>query len=349
MVSTSARWSDACAVVVSLLGLHGGCPASDLHVGPGRDFARIESAVAGAVAGDRVVVHPREHGAAYDMVAVLVHTPRVEIVAAERGIRLSGSGFDYSGEGRVPRAIVQFDPGSDGSSLQGFELVGARNASNNGAGVRINQANGISVRECDIHGNDMGIMSNGSINAAGIGIGASDQRFEACHVHDNGSIREQGYSHNFYLGGDSATLWRCVVGASTAGHNIKSRARVTIVDSCLVHDSANREIDLVDAKGFTDRPDSSAVIINSIIIKRANLAGNRGVIHFGRDGSANREGRLTIACSLILTPYATPAVQVSTANAKMTGVGSVVVNTGNRQASGPLLEQGPQVQSLLLK
>jgi hypothetical protein len=45
--------------------------------------------------------------------------------------------------------------------LEGFELNGAHNATHNGAAVRINQANGVTIRDCLIHHSDMGIMSNG--------------------------------------------------------------------------------------------------------------------------------------------------------------------------------------------
>lgn len=345
MTKARLKRAGVCATVVCSAGL-ASCWASDLHVGPGREFARIEDAVAKAASGDRVVVHARQGNAAYDKVAVIVSTTCVEIVAGEAGIRLSGEGFEYSGVGRVPRAIVQFDPGADGASLCGFELAGARNESNNGAGVRINQASGVTIRGCDIHDNDMGVMSNGSLDAAGKGVGAKDQRFEVCHIHHNGSKREQGYSHNLYLGGESATLSRCVVEASIAGHNIKSRAKTTTIESCLVRGSANREIDLVDAKGFTDREDSSALILNSIIVKRENSAGNRGVVHFGRDGQADRRGRLTFASTIIVTHYATPAVQVTTPDAEVQGVGSLVVNTARRRESGALVAGGAQVERL---
>lgn len=331
------------AVLVISCGLAAGCFANDLHVGPGREFARIEDAIARAASGDRVVVHARENHEAYEKVAVVVDVPRIEIVAGEAGVRLSGEGFEYSGVGRVPRAIVQFDPGASGSSLIGFELTGARNESNNGAGVRINQANGVAIRDCDIHDNDMGVMTNGRTEA-GRGDGARDQRFEGCHIHHNGSTREQGYSHNLYLGGESATLVRCVVEASSAGHNIKSRARTTIIDSCLVRDSANREIDLVDAQGFTDCDDSFAMIVNSTILKREASTGNRGVIHFGRDGKADRRGDLTILSSIIVTHYATPVVQVTTPDAGVRSAASLVVNTAKRRESGALVCDRSQVE-----
>ena len=102
--------------------------------------------------------------------ALLIRQPNLTIRAVQdvsgRRVRLSGTGFDYSGNGPVPRAIVQFDPAAHDGTLDGFELSGAHNGSFNGAGVRINQANNILVTHCEIYDNDMGIMSNGSVLAS---------------------------------------------------------------------------------------------------------------------------------------------------------------------------------------
>ena len=43
----------------------------------------------------------------------------------------------------------------------------------------------------------------------------------------------------------------CEVHSSLTGHNVKSRAHRTVVEACYIHDSANREFDLVDDKAYT--------------------------------------------------------------------------------------------------
>ena len=42
-------------------------------------------------------------------------------------VAITGKGFDYSGAGSTPRAIFQFNPGTDNCTLEGFELSGAHN------------------------------------------------------------------------------------------------------------------------------------------------------------------------------------------------------------------------------
>ena len=279
--------------------------AATLEVGPGLAFERVEDALAAAGAGDTLLVRPRPGGAAYERPALLVNKP--VIIRAAGPVVFDGAGFDYSGNGRVPRAIVQFDPGASGSTLEGFTLVNARNGWRNAAGVRVNQANNITVTNCVIRACEMGIMSNGSV----AGNTATNQLFTHCLVTLNGSPGDGGQSHNLYLGGTDATLRHCEVSHSTSGNNVKSRAHVTRVEDCLVHHSANREFDLVDAAGNTDIPGSDAFLIRNTVVKHPGNEGNHNLLHFGRDGAAERTGTLHAVSNVFVSPYQTPLVTLS--------------------------------------
>lgn len=309
-----------------------------LEVGPGLAYARPEAALAAAHAGDRIEVHPAA-GGAYARTALLVRIPNLTIVGvgakAGEQVRLDGAGFDYSGVGSIPRAIVQFDPDADGCVLEGFELSGASNTSHNGAGVRINQADHVSVRGCVIHDNNMGIMSNGG--PAGSAVA---QRIEGCLIHSNGAVSDPGFSHNLYLGGTSVVMRACEVRSSTAGHNIKSRAHYTRVEYCWVHDSANREFDLVDGAGDTDIPGSHAVILGCLIDKSRDTAGNRGVINFGQDGGHDHAGMLYIVNSTVVTPYVSPVVTLSAPGASLFVANSLFTDAGSGQRNQVLAALG---------
>jgi hypothetical protein len=284
--------------------------AAEHHVGPGRSFATIEAAVAKAKAGDAILVHPRANDAPYEKVAVRVRLPRITIrSAAPAGsprVRLSGEGYDYSGVGSVPRAIVQFDPEAHHGTLAGFEIFGARNASHNGSGVRINGPNHVTIEDCEIRHNQMGIMSGGD----GTPNTGADQLIAKCDIHHNGAADEPGFSHNLYVMGTSVRLRFCEVHHSTAGHNLKSRASVVWVEYSYIHDSANREVDLVDAAD-TERPGSDAVLLGNVIAKDPNCKGNRTVIHFGQDGGRRRDGAIHLIHNTIATPFIGPVVEVS--------------------------------------
>jgi hypothetical protein len=309
--------------------------AAVLEVGPGRPFARIEDAAAAARPGDVVLVHPREDGRPYERTAVFVRQPNVTFrgVPAEGSprVKVSGKGFDYSGRGSTPRAIFQFNPGTDGCVLENFELSDARNGSYNGAGVRINQANDVTIRNCAIHGNDMGIMSGGDGTAAR-GV---NQVIEHCEIYGNGNLDRAGYNHNLYLGGASVTLRFCEVRAAVCGHNVKSRAHHTRVEFSYIHHSTNREFDLVDARE-TALPGSHAVLLGNLIVKDPNCRGNKAVIHFGQDGGQEHDGTLYLAFNTIVTPFITPVVDLSAPKAKAELLGNLVYDGGVRQGGQQL-------------
>jgi hypothetical protein len=272
-------------------------------------------------------------------VALFVNKAGITIKAkAEKGIRipLRGAGFDYSGRGSVPRAIVQFNKGADGCVIEGFTLSGAHNESHNGAGIRINGANDIIVRHCEIHGNDMGIMSNGD----GTRATAVNQLIEGCLIHGNGAPADPGYNHNLYLGGTSVTLLGCEVHSSLTGHNIKSRAHVTRIIACYVHDSANREIDLVDGKSDTTIPESDAWLEGNTIVKGEKGQGNRGVIHFGQDGGHEHDGTLYLRHNTIVTPFISPVVQLSSKLAKVRLFNNIISDGGTHRNGQVLLSLG---------
>ncbi len=305
--------------------------AATLEVGPGKTFRRIEAANAKARPGDVIRVYPLRRGRAYEKVAVYVRQRNLTFRAVpgqKKGgrVKLSGAGFDYRGRGRIPRARFQFNPGTDHCILEGFALSGAHNQRHNGAGVRINQANHVTIRDCEIFGNDMGIMSNGD----GTPATAINQRIERCIIHDNGNEKSPGFNHNLYLGGTSVTLSFCEVYASLTGHNVKSRAHYTRVEYSYIHDSANREFDLVDARD-TARPESHAVLLGNVIVKDRNCRGNRAVIHFGQDGGGEHDGTLFLIHNTIVTPFISPVADLSAPAAGAHFLGNIISGGAGRK------------------
>jgi len=311
-------------------------PAATLEVGPGKPFTRIEDANAQARPGDVILVHSRAGGQPYEQTAVYVRQERLTFravpAAGSPRVKVDGRGFDYSGRGSTPRAIFQFNAGTDHCVLEGFELCGAHNDSHNGAGVRINQANHVTIRHCSIHDNDMGIMSNGD----GSQQRGVNQLIESCEIHHNGDPADPGFNHNLYLGGTSVTLRACEVHASLTGHNVKSRAHHNRIEYCYIHDSANREFDLVDAAD-TAAADSHAVLLGNIIVKNPDCRGNRGVIHFGQDGGKEHDGTLHLLFNTIVTPFISPVVELSAPKAKARLMGNLVWDGGRRQNGQKLI------------
>jgi hypothetical protein len=250
----------------------------------------------------------------------------IRVADPSKPVVLDGEGFDYSGRGSIPRAIFQFEPGADGCTLDGLTLINARNGSYNGAGVRINQANDVTIRNCVIRNNDMGIMSNGNVSQQS----GARQLIEKCVITDNGTTRDPGYNHNLYLGGTSVTVQRCEIARAVTGHNVKSRAHLNYIIACHIHSSANREFDLVDERGNTDVPGSDSFLINNLIEKNPRSTGNKAVAHFGRDGNATHNGTVWLIGNTIRTPFISPVVDASSGNGAVF-IDNEIDDTGARQ------------------
>ena len=318
-------------LVAFILAVSTSLSARTLEVGPGKRFTRIEEANDNANPNDLILIHPRTNNRPYDKVAVFVLKKNLTFkampLASNKKVVLTGKGFEYSGKGSTPRALFQFNKGADNCTLEGFELTEAHNKTHNGAGVRINQANHVTIRNCNIHNNDMGIMSNGD----GTQKTALNQVIENCVIHNNGSHKKPGYNHNLYLGGTSVTLRFCDIHHSLTGHNVKSRAHHTRVLYSYIHDSANREFDLVDAKD-TEKKNSHAVLMGNVIVKAPKCKGNRGVIHFGQDGNRKHNGTIFLVHNTIVTPFISPILVLSTKKAKGIFIGNFVSDGGTKQS-----------------
>ncbi len=297
-----------------------------IEVGPGKRFAKIEEGYRASKPGDTVLVYPRAGGKAYEKAAIYVTKKRVHfqgVIEKQKGgngkrVVISGKGFVYSGRGRTPRAIFQFNRGADGCIVEGFELREATNRSSNGAGVRINQANDVVVRNCEIHRCDMGIMSNGD-GSMKYGV---NQLIEKCVIHHNGNKRHAGYNHNLYLGGASVTMRFCEVYSPTTGHNYKSRAHSQLLAFNYIHHSTNRELDLVDA-GETKHAGSHATLIGNVIVKDPKCRGNKSLMHFGQEGNGRPRGRLVFIHNTIVMPFVT-GVTVTSPGAEVEFWGNVI-------------------------
>ena len=285
-----------------------------LHVGPDQAFSRIEDAVAAAKPGATIIVHPpRPNGAVYEEVKLMIDKPNLTIQAANPNdpVVLDGEGVNYTGAGSTPRAIVQFCAHGSGGTLDGFILRNAHNETHNAAGVRISQANNVTISRCDIFNNDMGIMSDGRAGRKDAEPLGANQLITHCRITDNGAEEEPGYNHNLYLGGDSVTIQYSEIARATTGHNVKCRVHRVTISNCSIHDAANREIDLVDGKDCTDVPGSAALISNCSIKKDALCQGNHGCIHFGKDGGVDHDGAVVLKNNAIETPFSTPVIELS--------------------------------------
>jgi hypothetical protein len=194
------------------------------------------------------------------------------------------TGLALSGSGPVPRAILQFTgPGGSHWRVSHLELENAQNGSANGAAFRVTaDALDIVIDDVSVHDCQDGFMSDG---AATLTVTASD-------VFHNGA--GDGFSHNFYVQGQSIVLIGNHIHDSKAGQNVKVRSHDAIIAYNLIENAGNYEIDLIQNPPQTDAPNANAILIGNVIIRPASADNNSQVILWGTDNAADtgRNGSL---------------------------------------------------------
>jgi Right handed beta helix region len=256
-------------------------PAAVLEVGPGQTYTTI-AALPTLVAGDTVNLHAGTyHEVKRWNVSGTAGSPiTIRGVGATRPL-IDAAGLDVSGSGSIPRAAFQIQ----GSYvvIEHLEFANARNG-NNGAGIRTTGgATNVTVRDCHIHDNDMGMMSD-SCDAVLI---------ENSEIDHNGTASFSGYSHNFYMGGTGITIRGCFIHDATYGQNVKCRAHFVALLYNRIADSQDGEVGLVDEVDTTTA-NSNAVLIGNVISSKNRGSGwnSARFILFGAESGHDHNGTL---------------------------------------------------------
>lgn len=263
--------------VMALVTLVTTLPAAVYEVGSGQTYTTI-GALPTLVAGDTVNIHAGTYNEVKRWTASGAPGSPITI----RGVGMArplidANGKDVSGSGSVPRGVFQIQ----GSHVvvEHLEFANARNG-NNGAGIRVTGgATNVTIRDCRIRDNDMGMMSD-TCDALLI---------EACEIDHNGTASFSGYSHNLYLGGTGITLRGCHVHDAVHGQNVKSRAHFTALFYNRIENSQDGEVGLVDA-AETTIANSHAVMVGNVVISKNRGAGwnsSRFVLFGSESGNAH--------------------------------------------------------------
>jgi hypothetical protein len=154
----------------------------------------------------------------------------------------------------------------------------------NAAGIRSEYGKHVTIRNCELSGNENGIVSSNT----------DELIIESCHVHDNGGAQpDSSQEHNLYLGGGAGS--KVLVQYSwfgdllNDGQQCKFRAETLIFRYNWVEGGKNSQLDMVeDSKNGT----ANAYVYGNVIIKPAETNNGR-MIHFGGDITHNvRTGTL---------------------------------------------------------
>jgi hypothetical protein len=235
-------------------------------------------------AGDTIEVDPGTYTDACELTASGTAAAPITLRGLPGTLPLfDATGVDVSGVGSTPRAIFQFTGGSFWM-VQHLELENAANSSANGAAFRATAgAHDIVIEDVSVHDCQDGMMSDG---VATVVVQASD-------IFHNGA--GDGFSHNFYMQGDSTTLIGNHIHDSNGGQNVKLRSRYAALFFNLIENAGNYEMDLIQGP-LTSSANANAVLVGNIIVRPSASNNDSQVILFGTDDTtqAARNGSLYV-------------------------------------------------------
>jgi hypothetical protein len=181
------------------------------------------------------------------------------------------TGLNLTGAGSVPRAVFQFNDASHWR-VEHLELKNAAGTDGNGAAFRsTGSSDDIVISDMSIHDCQDGIMSDGP---GVLTIQDND-------IFHNG--KNDGYTHNLYLGNDTVHLVGNYIHDSNGGQNVKMRVRYIDIRYNFIANAGNYEIDLVQAPPLTSQPNAHAVMIGNVVLRNPNAANHSQTIVFGTD------------------------------------------------------------------
>jgi hypothetical protein len=291
--------------------------AATLTVGPGEAYPTIASAIAASADGDTIQVQ--------------AGTYRNDFAEITTSITLQAVG------GRVTMAATENLQNEKGIlitdtnvSITGFNFTGARipaSEGQNGAGIRYQSGN-LVLTDCYFHNNQEGLLADA--DPAGT---VTIIKSEFAHNGDTAGPYA-GYTHNAYIG---AVAKLDVEGSyfhdANIGHEIKSRALVTVVNNTRVVDGPTGT-----ASYSIDLPNGGAVTISNDQIEQGPDSQNAIIISYGEEGGVPSGSSLAVTNTLIendLTAYV-PAGVVN--DSAVTGVLSGVTVYG---LTAPEVTSGP--------
>ena len=256
-----------------------------LLVGPSRPYKTLASAAARVNPGEMIVIDPGTYNEALKLSkkGTLAAPIRLVGLPGAKGERpvLDGTGVSVSGVRSTPRALLQVE--GEHYHIENLELKNARNG-DNGAGIRLLNSRQTIVRNCKITYCDMGIQG-GDLETLLV---------ERSEIAFNGTKDYDGYSHNFYLGGNRAVIRNCHIHSSLFGQNFKTRGHYTELWYNWIADSEEGEIGPVDGKE-TAEPNSNFLMVGNVVVSKPDRKGNTSkYIDFGKDGSGGAQHDGTI-------------------------------------------------------
>ncbi len=232
-----------------------------LHVGPTAEYATPSAAASVAHDGDTIEIASGEY---HGDVAVWTAN-RLRIVGAVPRPHVLADGKDAMGKGLW---VVK----GDDLLIENVEMSGAKVADRNGAALRVEGRN-FTLRNSYLHDNENGVLAGANAT--------SEITVDHCEFARNGN--GDGYTHNLYIGNVAKlTVSTSYLHHANGGHNLKSRAMVSVVTDSRLADEVDGH-----ASYEADFPNGGRVLLAFNIFQKGNGAQNTTLVSYGAEGLAS--------------------------------------------------------------
>jgi hypothetical protein len=276
----NGAWRLLVALAMTLVAGVSRVMAAPLQVGPGKPYATPCDAVAAAKASDEIEISP---GTYTDSCAL-----------ALSGLTLRGTGgrpkIDLSATDHPAQYKGIYVVTADDVTIENLELTGAHISPDNGANaaaIRV-EAKGLTVRGCQIHDNQNGVLggTSGTLTI---------EHSELFHNGLGDGCNQDGCTHNVYVANIDTLYfrfnWSHEIATDTPdkGHLLKSRAKANYI-------LYNR---LTGESGFDsyeiDLPNGGLAVLVGNLIQKGKAAGNSILFSWGEEGANNADKRVFLA------------------------------------------------------
>jgi Right handed beta helix region len=249
-----------------------------LRVGPGRELARPSQAASVARDGDTVEIE----AGLYEGDAATWRADNLTLRGVGGAARLRAAGA--AAEDRALWVIR-----GRNTLVEDVEFSGTRVPERNGAGIRQEGAD-LTIRRCRFHDNENGVLLGGGPD--------SETVIEDSEFLENGA--GDGLTHNIYIVAVRRfVLSGCYVHHARVGHNVKSRARESLI-------VANRIMD--EATGTSsyaiDLPSGGAAYVVGNVIQKGPRTEHRRMVAYGLEGIRHHANELHLVNNTLVNDRA---------------------------------------------
>jgi len=280
-------------------------PGRVLQVGPGRTYAVPSAAAAVAQAGDVIKIDGGDYRG--DVASWTVNN--LTICGMGSRARLFANGNNARGKGLwvVSGANITID---------NIEFRDTTVPDQNGAGIRAEHTGDLRITNSGFYDNENGILAN---------AGSATITIENSEFARNG--RGDGYTHNIYVNQiDRLTVNSSYFHEAKVGHNLKSRARESIIQNSYFMDGASGT-----SSYLADFPNGGRVYLRGNLFHKGPNAQNNNAIAYGLEGMSNPATTLELVHNTVtFTRSGGAYLSVASGASSVTVTANLFAGTGNQ-------------------